>query len=296
MNFKRSRLGVIIGRFQVDEISQGHTELITEVAKLHERILILVGVSPIPGTIENPLDYATRERMLRDAYPYLTILPIMDQPNDIFWSENVDQLIRSVFPIGSVCIYGGRDSFIPHYHGSFDTAEFPVSDYRPGTAIREELGNLIPASSYARHGVIYSTQNQFPRAFVCIDAIVHNGELAIIAGEKPGENGRLRLPGGFLNPRETPEAAVRREVLEETGVSVSDPVYVTSRDTSDWRFEGCRDGLITLLFSCEYAYGPLLSSDDLQNVRWVDLRQVGPTPKFIPSHDELIREFIKRRQ
>lgn len=293
--FKKARLGVIIGRFQVDQISDGHKDLIMQVRQQHERTLILVGVSPVPGTIENPLDYASREYMLRSIYADLTILPVSDHPSDKLWSENVDKLIRTVFPIGSVCLYGGRDSFMPFYSGQFDTCEFPPTNYIPATEKREAIGNIVPRSYEARRGVIYSTQNQFPRAFVCVDAIIHNGEQAIIAGEKPEDEGKLRLPGGFLNARETPEAAVRREVYEEVGCSVSDPKYVTSRDTHDWRFEGHRDGLVTLCFECQYLMGPIRGGDDLPLANWVDLRKSGTISRFIPGHQALINTFLENR-
>jgi bifunctional NMN adenylyltransferase/nudix hydrolase len=234
--------------------------------------------------------------MLKQSFPgSVTILPIADQPSDSLWSYNVDQLIRSIFPIGSVCIYGGRDSFISHYSGAFDTCEFPPADYRPGTEIRETIGNIVPSTIEGRCGAIYSTQNQYPRAFVCVDAIIHNGEVAIVAGKKPEDEGALRLPGGFLNPRETPEAAVRREILEEVGCSVHDPKYITSRDTYDWRFEGHRDGLTTLCFSCAYLSGPISGGDDLPRAEWVDLRDKRILKRFIPGHQELIIAFMETR-
>jgi bifunctional NMN adenylyltransferase/nudix hydrolase len=238
------------------------------------------------------MDYATREKMLRDAYPDLTMLPIMDQASDQVWSNSVDSTIRTVFPIGSVCIYGGRDSFLPYYTGVLDTSEFPPTDYRPGTDIREEVGNYVPQTPNGRRGIIYSTQNQFRRAFVCIDCVITNGEMGIVAGSRPSEEGKIRLPGGFLDPGESLEAAVRREVMEEVGCAISDPWYITSRNTFDWRFKKGQDGLTTALFGAKYLHGPIQGADDLPNVFWVDLRQDNQIERFIPGHQELVRAFL----
>jgi 8-oxo-dGTP diphosphatase len=56
----------------------------------------------------------------------------------------------------------------------------------------------------------------------CVGAIVHDaaGRLLLIKrGHDPGR-GRWSLPGGRVEPGETDAAAVTRELLEETGLSV----------------------------------------------------------------------------
>ena len=57
-------IGVIVGRFQVPNIHDGHKALFDEVAARHERLIIFVGVHPFPATKSCPLDYATRAFML----------------------------------------------------------------------------------------------------------------------------------------------------------------------------------------------------------------------------------------
>jgi ADP-ribose pyrophosphatase YjhB (NUDIX family) len=56
----------------------------------------------------------------------------------------------------------------------------------------------------------------------CVGAVVHDAEgrlLLIRRGREPGR-GSWSVPGGRVEPGETPEGAVEREVLEETGLRV----------------------------------------------------------------------------
>lgn len=54
--------GVIIGRFQVPFLHQVHKELIETVVNNHNKTIIILGVSPIPCTIRNPLDFEGRKK------------------------------------------------------------------------------------------------------------------------------------------------------------------------------------------------------------------------------------------
>lgn len=57
-----------------------------------------------------------------------------------------------------------------------------------------------------------------PAAFGIIE---RNGEIALVLVEKPGHAPWRDLPGGALDPGETPEEAVVREFGEETGLKVA---------------------------------------------------------------------------
>lgn len=60
------------------------------------------------------------------------------------------------------------------------------------------------------------------RTVPCVGALVHDDEgrlLLVLRGREPGR-GLWSVPGGRVEPGESDEQAVRREVLEETGLHV----------------------------------------------------------------------------
>ena len=64
----------------------------------------------------------------------------------------------------------------------------------------------------------FLTDKTTPRRFVTsARAVVSNGDSVLVVQDP---NGRHIMPGGRLQPHETPEDALQREVLEETGWSL----------------------------------------------------------------------------
>ena len=73
----------------------------------------------------------------------------------------------------------------------------------------------------------------FPRTDPVVIMLVTHGN-AVLVGRSPGwPDGMYSLLAGFLEPGETPEAAVRREVFEEAGVRVGEVKYLGSQP---WAF------------------------------------------------------------
>jgi bifunctional NMN adenylyltransferase/nudix hydrolase len=297
-------LGVVIGRFQVENLHEGHRYLINEAFRSHKRVIILVGCAPIQGTKHDPLDFQTRERMLRAAYPDATILPVFDNLSDEVWSHNIDQAIRGIVPNVHACrLYGGRDSFKPHYHGAFDAVEVDSGvRYQSGSGQREDIAKVVRSSPDFRAGIIYSTQNAWPYVKACVDIACVNfvdaegrplEQPLVLLGRKKNEQ-KWRLPGGMVNRGETLEQAAAREFHEETKLvaEIDQLRYLGSFPVADWRFKNAGEiGLLTALFVVQRLWGTPQASDDLEACRWTQLN--GATEQVIRGHRPLIEAVIK---
>jgi len=111
------------------------------------------------------------------------------------------------------------------------------------------------------------------RPVVGVGAVIFDGEhvLLVKRGHAPLE-GEWSLPGGVVELGETLEAAVAREVLEETGlvVEVGPLVEVLDRvqHASDGRVEY---HYVLIDYLCRPSGGGLASASDADAVEWVRL-------------------------
>lgn len=268
--------GVIIARFQSPYLHTGHRTLIDTVTKTHNKTVIVLGVSPVKGSRKNPLDFHTREKMIKQAYPEIIVLPLADHPIDTRWSQNLDMLLTTTFPGTGFKLYGSRDSFIPYYSGKLETVELPETGSHSSTLIREQISDLVLNSEEFRTGVIYAQANTYLKVYPTVDiAVFRNNKTELLLGKKDIDN-KWRLLGGFSDPTDNSyEEAAKRELEEECGPIVTTSMhYEKSFRVDDWRYRRESDKIITALFSTEYVSGEAKGSDDIGEVQWYTLSTV----------------------
>lgn len=272
-------VGIIVGRFQCHELSEGHVDLLKHVTSQHDKVIVLLGLSPLMVTIRNPLDFEARKQMLLEAFPEVSVLYVKDVPgNDSMWSKAVDRVIGDVIgPNASVMLYGSRDSFIPAYTGRFPTTELEASSYISATEVRKKLARAPRASADWRAGVCWAAANQFPTTQTTVDvAVFSEGGGKILLARKEHED-KLRLIGGFSDPASpTFEADARREVQEEAGIAITDPEYVGSHKVDDLRYRGEVNQIKTILFRAKLLHGRPAPDDDICELHWVDVNSLRP--------------------
>jgi NAD+ diphosphatase len=115
---------------------------------------------------------------------------------------------------------------------------------------------------------------------------------AVLVGRSPGwPEGMYSLLAGFVEPGETIEAAVRREVFEEAGVCVGPVTYLSSQP---WPFPA------SLMFGCA---GEALSTEltidtnEIEDAMWVSredmaLAFAGAHPVILPARKGAIAHFL----
>ncbi|MFB6860485.1 NUDIX domain-containing protein [Streptomyces virginiae] len=90
------------------------------------------------------------------------------------------------------------------------------------------------------------------------------------------DNGAWEPPGGILERNERPEEGVRREVAEETGVTVE-----VERLTGVYK--NLTLGVIALVFRCRPVGGEERLSDESTDVRWLTPEEVEQSMKEVFS-------------
>lgn len=296
-------VGVIVGRFQVPELHAAHRSLISQVCEAHDKVLIFLGLSPLMVTRENPLDFEARKQMILEAFPDVTVLYIKDRPDDEVWSRYLDAQIQDCLTASQTAVlYGGRDSFIDRYYGSFDTRELEPEAFLSGTDIRKAVSRKVKASPDFRSGVVWSAYSRFPTVYTTVDVAVldRSGDHPrILLARKPDEK-LYRLIGGFADPRTLAfEEDASREVMEEAHVEIGSPEYLGSFNIDDWRYRGEADIIRTLLYRADYLFGSPRPDDDIEELRWFPLFNPDPAKalkrdQIVENHRPLLDELVAR--
>lgn len=111
-------------------------------------------------------------------------------------------------------------------------------------------------------------QEYFPRTDPAIITIVHDGAWHCLLGRQASwPAGGFSTLAGFVEPGESLEHAVAREVLEETGVRVGDVAY---RASQPWPFPAS----IMLGFEARAETLEIACGSELSEARWFDAREM----------------------
>jgi NAD+ diphosphatase len=107
-----------------------------------------------------------------------------------------------------------------------------------------------------------------PRVDPVVIMLVTDGDRALLGRQAVWPEGRYSALAGFVTVGESLEEAVRREVEEESGVTIGPPAYVSSQP---WPFPAS----LMLGFEAPYADGDPHTGDyELQDVRWFTVEEV----------------------
>lgn len=291
--------GVIVGRFQVTDLTEGHMELFRQVRRNHKTVIVFVGVAPASLTQNHPLDFPTRKAMIQAKFPEFIVLPLRDTRDDESWSEQLDYAISSCADFADVTLYGGRDSFVPHYHGRFKPVELALSVDASisATANRKEHSDKVLESSDFRAGMIYAIHHLWPVTLMMVDiAILSYDRSEVLLAQKPGEN-KWRFAGGHVEARKgNIEKNARLEAIEETGCDLIDQEYIGSAIIDDWRYRVADRSVLTAFYAGRVSNMGAVAKDDVKDVRWFRLDKLTAFDMMV-EHMELLvmlQNYLKK--
>lgn len=119
---------------------------------------------------------------------------------------------------------------------------------------------------------------KYPHPAVTADCIVMTRDNQVLLIQRKNEpcRGQWAFPGGFMNIDETAEAAAVRELLEETGITLSETdIFQVGAYTAVDRDP--RERVITIAYLAEIdAPVPVKGSDDAARAQWFPLDALPP--------------------
>lgn len=120
--------------------------------------------------------------------------------------------------------------------------------------------------------------------------VLRDGAVLLVQMGYGGARGRWIIPGGYLEPGETGDAGVAREVAEETGVQagVERVVAVRSRvNTEQTKTD------VYLVFAMRYEGGePVADGVEVTDARFWPLAEAMASPVVVPFTQECIRAAL----
>jgi bifunctional NMN adenylyltransferase/nudix hydrolase len=291
-------VGIIIGRFQIHELHEGHIDLIQSVCNIHPKVIIFLGLSPVLTTQNNPLDFESRKQMILEKFPHVNVLYIKDQKSDKEWSKDLDEKIKDlVTPNQSVTLYGSRDSFIKYYTGKYPTQELVQERYISASEIRKGICKKVKNTPEFRAGVIWASGNRFPTCFPCVDIAIFNEDYTKILLAKKSKESLYRFVGGFADPKSNCyESDAIREVQEETGLEIGDLKYIGSTIINDFRYNREIDKIKTLFFIGKILFGRPEANDDICEVKFFDIDKLKEAD-IMPEHNllfDMLKKYLKK--
>ena len=131
----------------------------------------------------------------------------------------------------------------------------------------------------------------FPRTDPVVIMLITHGNSVLLGRSPPWPEGMYSLLAGFVEPGETIEAAVRREVFEEAGIRVGQVDYLASQP---WPFPA------SLMFGCAgVALDTKITLDpnELDDALWLTREELahvftGQHPTILPARKGAIAHFL----
>lgn len=141
----------------------------------------------------------------------------------------------------------------------------------------------------------------FAPVFVTADAVItRSGHVLLVRRAGMPGRGRLAMPGGFLQPKETLLECAVREAHEETGLSeaINLATHLRAQAVFDYPERSLRGRTVTHAFHFDLGIGQLpqvRAATDAAEALWLPLSEALSKPDlFFEDHHAIIEHFLMR--
>jgi len=103
-----------------------------------------------------------------------------------------------------------------------------------------------------------------------VGAIITNGrgEVLLIERAKEPGLGKLGMPGGFVDPNESAEFAIRREILEEVGIAVGDLQFLMTAPNA-YQYQGVLSPVLDIFFHTSVSADQTIAAEATEVSAWM---------------------------
>ncbi len=127
----------------------------------------------------------------------------------------------------------------------------------------------------------------FPRTDPAVIMLVHDDERCVLGRQPRFAPGLYSTLAGFVEPGESLEEAVAREVFEEVGVRIADVNYFSSQP---WPFPS---SLMLGFYARAASVDIQIQPDEIEHARWFSRKELLATPPGLPRIDSISRRLIE---
>ncbi len=128
----------------------------------------------------------------------------------------------------------------------------------------------------------------YPKIAPAVMALVRRGNQMLLGRSPHFPPGMFSALAGFVEPGETLEQCIAREVLEEVGVSVTNIRYFASQP---WPFPNS----LMIAFFCDYESGEIAPQEtEIEAAEWFDVFQLPKLPSKISIARRLIDAAVEK--
>lgn len=133
------------------------------------------------------------------------------------------------------------------------------------------------------------TAPEKPRPRAVVAALILRGNEVLVCQRKAGTAMGLQweFPGGKIEPGETPEEALRRELEEELGIDAT-----IGRSIAEIRHTYRNGGSIHLRFFAVEEYDGELQNRVFEDMRWAEFRDL-PAYNFLAADRKFVRDLAQ---
>ena len=114
------------------------------------------------------------------------------------------------------------------------------------------------------------------RPFLAVSAaIIHEDRALIVRRAKPPAGGLYTLPGGVVEAGETLHIALKREVLEETAVTIEPVAFAGYREIIGRDDDGrVARHFVVMAFACRWISGKPVLNEELTDAQWLERAKI----------------------